>query len=995
MRRKKRRIIITVSAVALLCIGLWFVLRPTGSDDRTYSVLSAEEIIADIRSVASTGKTPPSYVQWIRSKEYAAFKPVVDVKATVMATDYSAISSDAQVERRRDNVKGSDVIDWNNTKGWIEWQVEVTQDGLYELLVDYAPLKGGFSSVVRGIQIDGAYPFIDAERIAFKRLWKDSKYPYDRNSIGNEIRPIQEELLHWRADPVTNFSLSSVPLRWALTSGKHTIRLIGKNEPMSLHSLTLAAPEEIPAYSEYSSRQLANDTAKKNWYDIVEAERFAYKSSVNIQLQSVAEPYISPDPKGKIVYNAIGGTNWTKPGESIGWELSVPEDGYYAIDVKYYQGYNGKSSAYRTILIDGKIPFKEMQSYRFAPNKALQITTLSDGESKPYLFYFTKGKHLIEMTVDTSLIRPVTMSLLDINERLTVIEKDIRAITGNYGYDSVQNVDKARTWDMRKYDPDIETKLQSLVDDLLRTSDYLNGLNQAETDSATALVINADRLQQLLKHINDIPNRVTQFATIRTSINSWIQTIEAQAIELDYLVVRTPETETGLKVPGSWSKLRYSTASFFRSFFQKYDTSEADDGNALTVWVQRGKDYVDLLDLMAQQEFTLKTGIKVNINLIPNTNVLLLGNVAGDQPDIALGVPLETPVDFAMRGSAEDLSTYPGFEDVFKQFNPGLMRSYMYNDKVYGLPETQNYYMLFYRTDVFEELKIQPPDTWDDLSKILPTLQENGLTFNFSKKNFHIPFLQHGSDFYQSSGMEPNLTSGEGLAAFKQWTDWYSKYNLPKDIPSFIHHFRNGDIPIGIADFELYIQLTVAAPEIEGKWKMIPIPGIKQADGTVARWSHNESFAKLQEPSSIMMLKKSDRKDDAWKFIQWWTSAEVQSRYASDMESFAGIAYRWNTANLAAMQTIPWPDEDLAAINEQDRWVKNIPFVPGYYYLSREIEFAWNNVVVGHMPAREALEKSEMSLSREMMRKQEEFGITSEDQLHITPYDKPYERSTP
>jgi ABC-type glycerol-3-phosphate transport system substrate-binding protein len=439
----------------------------------------------------------------------------------------------------------------------------------------------------------------------------------------------------------------------------------------------------------------------------------------------------------------------------------------------------------------------------------------------------------------------------------------------------------------------------------------------------------------------------------------------------------------------------YSTANFFRSFFQDYDSIEADDEDVLTVWVQRGKDYVDLLELMVQQDFTPKTGIKVNINLMPNTNVLLLGNVAGDQPDVALGVPLETPVDFALRGASEDLTSYPGFEDVFKRFNPGLMRSYRYKDKTYGLPETQNYYMMFYRTDIFENLNLDPPDTWEEVKGILPTLQENGLTFNFPKKFFHIPFYQQGAEFYEPNGLMPSLTSDEGIAAFKTWTDWYKKYNLPKDIPVFIHHFRNGDIPVGISDFDMYVQLMLGAPEIEGKWRMIPLPGVEQPNGTVARWFHNEPLTRPQEPSSLMMLNKSERKDEAWQFIQWWTSAEVQSRYSNDIESFAGIAYRWNTANLAAMQTIPWSEEDLEALNEQDRWVKNMPYVPGYYYLAREIEFAWNNAVVGQLPAREALERSEMSLSREMMRKQEEFGISSDDDLRVAPYDKPYERSKP
>lgn len=983
---------LAIAGIVVLVVGIWFVWRSNGGEAQTFAVYGAEHVSIGAEPAGNDGSL--SYAQLTQSEAFRAFKPAANTAVTVLAADYAGVSPEASIVRRADGARSAEVIDWGNANGWVEWTVDIPRDGLYELIVDYAPLKGGFSQIVRGVQIDGAYPFAEAERIGLDRLWKDGKYPFDKNAIGNEIRPVQAELTEWRAVPTTNYALDSEPLRWALSAGTHTVRLIGKKEPVSLHSITFASPEIIPSYMEYSRQHPQSEDRENNWFEIVEAERYAYKNAVSIQALSVAEPNISPDPKGKIVYNAVGGGRWSKPGEKLAWEITVPKTGRYAIDVKYYQGFNGKANAYRTLLIDGKVPFEEMRSYRFASNKSLSIEPLADEKGNPYLFHLTEGTHLLELAVDTTRINPVIQSLFDLNDRLADTEKKIREITGNYGHGSEQNVDTARTWDMRKYMPDIESQLQAVVDDLLRICDYLDGLNQAVTDPTTALRVNADRVAQLLADVDEIPNRVGVFGTVRTSINTWMEDIESQPIQLDYLVVRNPETSTGLKTPGTWNKFSYAAANFVGSFFQEYDT-HVSDGEALEVWVQRGRDYVDLLELMVQQEFTPQTGIRVNVNLVPNANVLLLGNVAGDQPDVALGVPLETPVDFAMRGSAEPLNGYPGAKEVLERFNPGLLRSYWYDDKLYGLPETQTYYMLFYRTDLFEQLKLEPPDTWDDVLDILPTLQENGMSFYLPKSNFYIPFYQYGAEFYKPNGLEPSLTSDEGVNAFKQWTSLFSKYNLPKEA-NFVHHFRDGDIPIGVADFNLYMQLTVGAPEIDGKWKMLPLPGVLQPDGTVVRWTHNESTTLDSElPSSLLMLNKSERKDDAWKFISWWTSDEVQSRFSTDIESFAGIAYRWNTANQAAMQTMPWSEEDLNALNEQDRWVKNMPYVPGYYYLSREIDFAWNNTVVGHMPAREALEKAELSLLREMMRKQEEFGLSPEDDLNVMPYDTPYERRKP
>lgn len=982
----------------VLCGIAWIFWRSISVQPGSFRVVAESDIRLPATAVA---EQPVSYVQWQRSEEYKRFKQTDQMEIRVLATEYNGISPDADVQRRQDDVKKAGVVEWTNAKGWIEWKVEVPEDGLYDLVIDYAPIKGSFSEIVRGVQIDGKYPFAEAERVVLDRQWKDGKYPYDRNAIGNEIRPVQEERNGWQIARVSNYALSSEPLRWALTKGAHTIRLVGVKEPLALYSLTFASPGKLPTYSEYAGRHPAG-SGSKDWHHRYEAEQFLQKTAVSIRTLSVAEPFVSPDAKGKIAYNALGGTSWEKAGQSVEWEIAVPETGHYAIDLKYFQGYNGNAYAYRTIMVDDKVPFQEMLHYRFAPNRALEIKPLADPDGNPYLFYLAKGNHRLKLVTDNSLIRPAVVALNEIRKRVMTIEKDIRAISGNYGFGADQNVDTARTWEIKKFDPEIENKLQSVIDELVVVRDYLLGLNQAVTDPTTALSTLIDLIQSLKEDVNDIPNQVTAFSDIISGIGTWIKPIESQALQLDYIVVRTPHANPPLQTPNGWDKVQYTAVNFARSFFETYQTNEINDENALTIWVQRGRDYVDLLQSLIEQEFTPQTGIKVNVNLIPNQNVLLMGNAAGDQPDLALGVGMETPVDFAMRGAAEDLTRFAGFEEVRKRFNPGIMRSYNYGGNVYGLPETQTYNMMFYRTDIFEQLGIEPPDTWDDLMRILPTLQENGMSFKYPRKidgtihsnlttlgayslHYALPFYQQGAEFYTADGLQTELTSAEGLAGFKQYTELFSKYSLPQEVPAFINHFRYGDMPIGISDFMLNIQLTVAAPELAGHWKMVPVPGIRQPDGTVVRWAP-------QETTSAFMMKKSKHKEEAWKFLEWWTSGSVQSRYGNDIESYAGIEYRWYTANAAAMQTLPWTEDDLKALNEQDRWAKNVPYVPGYYFLTREMDFAWINTVIGGKPARETLGKSEMSLQREMRRKQEEFGITPNDNLQVTPYNKPYGR---
>ena len=44
---------------------------------------------------------------------------------------------------------------------------------------------------------------------------------------------------------------------------------------------------------------------------------------------------------------------------------------------------------------------------------------------------------------------------------------------------------------------------------------------------------------------------------------------------------------------------------------------------------------------------------------------------------------------------------------------PGTFLPFMYEGKVYGLPETQDFYLTFYRKDVLGMLNITVPSTWE------------------------------------------------------------------------------------------------------------------------------------------------------------------------------------------------------------------------------------------------------------------------------------------
>ncbi|MFK7692095.1 extracellular solute-binding protein [Paenibacillus sp. HJGM_3] len=983
MRRRRTRII-AVAAVCLLAAA-GFGLRSVAQSGDSYPAVPADQVrISEAHRVNGV----PAYAEAERTFGKLASAAATNGTAAAIqlqAAAFTKASDDAKAAKRQDPQQGN-ILAWESGLGWVEWQFEAPQDGLYELSLDYLPLASGYTPIIVGVQIDGKLQFEEAGHLELVRHWKDEKFPYDRNALNNEIRSPQKEIEGWKTTTLANYSASSEPLKFQLTKGVHTLRMTGSGGPVALHALSLAPAAATPAYAQYVQSKTANTgDGSDNWYAIFEAEQYTRKSHTSVQTGSASEPYVSPDPKGRIVYNVIDGSRWKNPGEWIEWTFEVPKTGFYEIDTKYFQKYpaQGKINVYRTIMIDGQVPFREMLHVPFPYNDRLTVRTIQQPNGDPYRFYLTAGKHVLRMTADSSPVEPAVLSLSRSLDDIRDIEQQIRKITGNYG-EKNGNVDLNRTWELAKYDPKLPDKIQAIIDNLNSAAAYLKGLHQTKTDATTAVEIAVDTLNRMKSDLDRIPTEMKYFTDIQSSLSTWLDQLNKQGMALDFLVVRTPEAKPELKQSTLLTKIPYAVNNFFRTFYMTYDLRKLNDRTALTVWVQRGRDYVDLLQEMIDQDFTPKTGIKVNVNLMPNANALILGNAAGDQPDVALGIAMDTPVDYAMRQAVADLSKFPGFNQTVQRFHPGAMRSYAYDGGVYALPEVQNFKLMFYRTDLLQQLGLQPPQTWEDVYRMLPTLQENGLSFYYPALDFTPFFYQQGAEFFTNDGMHSKLEGEAAQKAFEQWTGLFEKYYLPKEVPSFYNHFKLGDMPIGVADFNTYVQLLVAAPEIAGKWKIAPIPGNRQNDGTVARWAP-------QGLTGAIIMEKSERKEQAWKFLDWWTSNDVQLQYGNRIESFYGTEYRWNTANQQALAALSWPAEDLKAIQEQNRWTKNMPLAPGYYFLSREMEFAWIRTVVKGVPARESLEEATVSMEREMQRKQRNLNIPATADLRLPAFDQPYD----
>ena len=399
------------------------------------------------------------------------------------------------------------------------------------------------------------------------------------------------------------------------------------------------------------------------------------------------------------------------------------------------------------------------------------------------------------------------------------------------------------------------------------------------------------------------------------------------------------------------------------------------DTKVLEVWVGRATQWVEILDQLIEEDFTKNAGIVVTTNTIPSSqlssnsvNALMLAIVCGNAPDAALGVASSSPVEFAIRGAATELSAFDDFDEVSERFIPQLFTAVSFEDKIYALPETMNFMCMFYRKDIFSQLGLKVPTTWQQVyDTVIPTLSQNSMQFYYGG-GFDVFLYQHGGQYFTEDGHYSAFDSTEAYKAFEEWVELYTNYNVPVSA-SFFNRFRSGEMPAGIAGMGEYIQFSTIAPELYGKWDVAALPGVVDENGKV------NNTATGITGTTAMIFEQSENKEEAWEFLKWWTSEEIQTDYQQSLEAVIGVSARWASANVKAFEKLPW------SVGSSDYFLDIIrnsavtPVVLGSPYAARHVTNAFTRVITMGQDPRDSLEEAVVEINRELKSKNEEFGI--------------------
>jgi multiple sugar transport system substrate-binding protein len=370
-----------------------------------------------------------------------------------------------------------------------------------------------------------------------------------------------------------------------------------------------------------------------------------------------------------------------------------------------------------------------------------------------------------------------------------------------------------------------------------------------------------------------------------------------------------------------------------------------------------------------------RAGLRVRVEQLPwsAAHEKLLTAFAGDAtPDLAqmgntwlpelVALDALEPLDPMVRGSRQV---------ELEDYDPGILETNLLDGRQYGVPWYVDTRGLFYRRDLLAQVGYAaPPRDWDEWTRMLVAIKQRVGPERYAlllPLNEYEPmvalWLQQGEPLLRDGGRRGNFRSPGFARTLQFYLSMYERRLAPpighNEVANLWNEFARGYFsfyisgPWQIGEFRRRLP-----PSLQSAWATAPLPGPTGPGASIAGGS------------SLAIFRRSRRKAEAWKLVEFLSRPQVQQQF-----------YRF-TGDLPARRSA-WAHPDLAldpraqAFRDQLERVRPVPKVPEWERIATELRLVMEKVVRGDIPAASAaaeldaradriLEKRRWMLDREV-----------------------------
>ena len=923
--------------------------------------------------------------------------------------------------------------------GSVSWEIPIPERGFYIIKFVYRPVPGNESStsyIQRELFINGKALFKESYYLSMTRRFVDDYadvkrddgsqgFTLDKNK--NEKKPQKKQEYVWSTYTVTDSTGYIIdPLKYALEAEIVKLTLNATMNELALAEIIIEPFTGYTAYDEYLARNGSKNASNSANSPVIQAETPTATSDLTIYaLNDRTSAITQPQHASRQLLNTIGDTKWENVGQWIEWTIpgsEITESGYYYIVPRFKQSTRAGLYVSRRITINGEVPYDNCNYLQFNYSDDWQCSPLNDG-TQNLKFYFEAGKdYTIRIEVGFGNMADVFRRTENCLTAMNEIYNSILKITGpnpdEYSYYGFAEVIYGTILQMKA----TRDELQSIVDEFKRILGGKSGSDIATLEKIIWI------LDKMCSKESEIAKNLDNLKVNSGTLGTWIMNTKLQVLTFDFISLQPADRDSKNYPRGRenfWNAFTFEIKAFIASFFTDYNSLGATDDNStaepVEVWISTSRDEAQVMRELIDNTCP----VKVNLKLVAG-GTLLPATLAGVGPDISLAMGQSEVINYAIRSAIEPLYIEADPENSFSDYpeicaerfsdqatvglrleNPDAAGTYIY----YGLPERMGFSMLFYRKDIFVQLGLEVPKTWDDLYTIVPTLQINYRKVGFpsSLGGLMLFMYQRDEDLYSNisgtvdangspvlDGMQINIDSFTSLQCFEDLCMLFQTYKFPR-VYDLATYFRMGEMPIAISDYLTYNQFTIYATELKGLWEFTTLPGTIQRDekGNIMYDEDGKIVVNNNAPcsvSAVVLLR--DRKGrskelagNCWEFMKWWTSAESQSSYAKQYEALVGMAAKYNTANTEALKNMSWTNTERRNLLAQYENLKGTPEFPGGYIITRYVDFAFLNCYTNNADPTESLLDQIQYINNELSRKRKEFGLTTYEDFKKQNYD--------
>lgn len=316
-------------------------------------------------------------------------------------------------------------------------------------------------------------------------------------------------------------------------------------------------------------------------------------------------------------------------------------------------------------------------------------------------------------------------------------------------------------------------------------------------------------------------------------------------------------------------------------------TAAAEAGEPLDVWImQPGSDELEEIVNATATAFQEETGASVNVQFVPwaQAHDQFVTAVGGGQvPDLAEMGTTWTP-EFAGLGA---LAAIEG--EVSGDYIESLVESGTIEGTSYGYPWYAGARALIYRQDIFDELGLEAPTTWEDITAAGETISAETELFPFGVIGIYthqyLPMVwQAGGEIAGDEGgtWTAHMDSPEAIEALEFYKSMWDKGWSPQgalqwNSADLRDAFGNGDFAMMVGGGWDVSAIIASKPDMEGKIGTALLPeGPGGSRDTFAGGSH------------LVVFEESDQKELAAEFANFMLEPERVTAFTSALGFLPG-----------------------------------------------------------------------------------------------------------